>query len=291
MSATPSREGPTIAVVGNCQARPLAQIIKTMRPDVALVEPVIVHLAKPEEEAAVMERLSGADIVLAQIVADTYPVPYVRNGVQREAFGDKLFLWLNLYYRGQNPELTYIRKLPNRHRRYPLSDYHITTIAEAYKAGLSVDATVERLADPDYNRATYEGVAAASLDELRRREDGLPVKIVDDIAEREASERLFFTFNHPSVALLAEYAGRILTALGLPPRLAIAPGMMNEPLSPVVVPPNPIAPFAARTAGQPRTYRAVPHPDEKVPGPFLLTEEDVVARYFAAYDEHARGIL
>ncbi|WP_226583481.1 WcbI family polysaccharide biosynthesis putative acetyltransferase [Acuticoccus sediminis] len=282
MVVTPGGDGPTIAVVGNCQARPLAQIIQAMLPNAVLTEPVIVHLARPAEEEAVMERLSGADVILAQLVADNYPVPFVRNSALKEAFGERVFLWLNLFYRGYNPELTYYRQMPNADRRFPLGDYHIRTVYEAFQAGLGVGETVARLADPDWNRQTYGAVAAESLEELRRREAPLPVKIVDDIAEREAHERLFFTFNHPALQLLADYAAKLLGALGLAPRFQIVNGMIGEPLSQIVVPVNP---GAALRSERMRSYRIVPRAAEGASGPrpFLLSEAEVVERFFVGY--------
>jgi hypothetical protein len=36
------------------------------------------------------------------------------------------------------------------------------------------------------------------------------VKLVDEIVARETAERLFFTFNHPTLQLLADCAARLL---------------------------------------------------------------------------------
>src|SRR6266542_1019065 len=98
-------------MVGNCQARPLGQIIQLMLPEASVLEPILFHLIKAADEKPFLHRLNGADFILAQLVMDSFPVPFVRTTVLRERFGSRVIPWLNLYYRGQNPELFYYRDM------------------------------------------------------------------------------------------------------------------------------------------------------------------------------------
>ena len=271
-----------VAVVGNCQARPLGAVLAMLSPRVEVVEPVIVHLAKPHQEEAVSERLAEADIILAQLVADNYPVPFVRLNELRARHGGKVVPWLNLYWRGRNPELAYRRELAGR-AAFPLGEYHLEPVHEGWSEGASAAEIAERLADPDRARERYGDVAAASLAELRRREDATDVPITDVIGERAATSDLFHTFNHPTTELLVEYARRLARAMGLPvERHWGGPGW--EPLGTLVLPPSPAS---ARPAWPLRTYRVPLRP--VVPGvPFrLLTEAETVEAFLRAYDEAA----
>ena len=276
-----------IAVLANCQARPLTQILAAMLPEAELMEPVIVHLARPTDEAAVTERLAGADIVLSQLVADNYPVPYVSSNALRERFPGRVTSFVNLYYRGHNPELVYRRELMGK-ASFPLGDYHLETVHDAYRAGLTQRTALDRLCDPDWNAARYAGVADGSLAELRERERLADVSVADEIAARAAHERLFFTFNHPSLQLLADYALAIVRHLGLVPRRRVAAGMQPEPLSAIVLPYNPSVP-QARAGGPggagPRTYRTVRAVPGARPEIALLEEAEIVESFYRGYRE------
>ena len=281
-SAPPTLRGRArIAIVGNCQARPLGAVLALLSPELEIIEPVIVHLAKPADEAKANERLAGADIVLAQLVADNYPVPFVRLNALRERLGDKVVPWVNLYWRGRNPELVYKRELAGR-AEFPLVSYHLEPVHEGWRDGLDAAEIAARLADPDLARLRYGGTAEASLAELRSREAGTPVPITDVIEERAATDDLFHVFNHPTTDLLGEYARRLLRALGLPCGRVLR-GAGWEPLGAYGLPPSPasaLPPWPARTYRVPRR-----------PGPFrLMTEVEIVEGYLAAYDvAHGEG--
>jgi len=204
-----------IAIIGNCQARPLGTYIRHLLPRATILEPVIVHLARPEEEDSVYERLHGADVIFAQLVNDNYHTPYVATNRIIENHGSKVIPWVNLYYRGYNPELQYWREFKGDARLNPLGDYHITTIINGVLEGVTAEEILHRLSDHDWNQEHYAGVADASMHELKQREALTPVSITDFIEEHKQNAKLFFTYNHPSRLLLLEYICRLLEYAGL----------------------------------------------------------------------------
>ena len=183
--------------------------------------------------------------------------------------------------------MVYYREMhQTRIGQVPLGDYHLSPIVDGFKAGASPKRVAALLSDLDWNRQQYGDIPRQSMQELYERERQTSVKIVDEIAEKESRERLFFTFNHPSLQLIAEYSHRILQALGFKPQFRVSSGMMPEPLGVIVVPPNPIAKFSMPG---PRTYRVLPVGPHTHGRLSLLTDLQIVELYFEAYARAADG--
>jgi hypothetical protein len=54
-----------IQVIANCQARPVSMILPHLAPDLEPLDPIIVHLSKPENEAAHLAQCERADVIFA----------------------------------------------------------------------------------------------------------------------------------------------------------------------------------------------------------------------------------
>jgi len=228
----------TIAIIGNCQARPLAEMMKAVY-DVTIETIAIVHLLRSDQEREYTGPFERADFVLAQSVSDSYPCEFVRKNALIDRYGEKVFIWANLYFSGYNPELMYVRPAAGAHLVGPLGDYHLAPIVAGYQEGLSVERCAKRLGDTGWNRLQYEGAVERSLEELRRRESHAGAPVADLVEAHWTSRRLFYTFNHPSAFLLLEYAYRIGTKLGLTIKRQSGWSPLNEPLGKFVVPTNP----------------------------------------------------
>lgn len=204
-----------VAIVGNCQARPLATRLTSLVPSIEITGLAIVHLlrdAQADEYAPVFE---AADVIVAQQVAPNYPCAFVRTEALRNRYGTKILAIVNLYYAGYNPELTYVRT-PEGTVGGPLGDYHLEMVLDGWLAGASVDECVAALGDEAQNDVRYGAVPQRSLEDLARRERAADVKITDYIERQRARSQLFHTMNHPSNLLLDEYARRILAACDRP---------------------------------------------------------------------------
>jgi hypothetical protein len=205
-----------IGLLGNCQAGPLSQMLKTTLPDVEIERVVTVHLAKDEDRAEAYEALSVCDLILAQRVAENYPCKFVRNNELKDAFGSKVIVWPNLYYRGYNPELVYVKDAVTKQPLpSPLGNFHSSTVHDAWAEGVPVAEAAERHRSVDFNRTQYAGVPEESLLELREREVDCDIRISDWVAEHCWDQRIFFTFNHPSRAALAELVRRVIDSSDL----------------------------------------------------------------------------
>lgn len=219
-----------IVVVGNCQARPLAMAFEKLSDEVEVTAIAIVHLLKSHQFDEYRACFEKADYIVTQLVADNYPCEFVRTSFLKEKYQNKVFSIVNLYFTGYTPDWFYIRIPGIGPLKGPMGDYHNRTIFESWKMGLSLKDAEKNLLDKEYN-AAYKEEKVNSLLEMKKREVSVDVVISDFIEDKMMSERLFFTFNHPSSILIVEYAKRVLFHLGASFDFSIVDFSGKEPLS------------------------------------------------------------
>lgn len=287
----------SIAVVGNCQARPLAQTLLALVPHGRISTVAIVHLLRDAQEAEHAPQLAASDVIFAQSVADNYPCRFVRCSELRRKYGRRVVTWPNLYYAGYNPELTYLRQADRKPLGGPLGDYHNRLVLDAWRQGLGVGGARQRLHDLDHSARAYGDVPQRSLDELRRRELATDVRIVDAITERLWEHRLFFVFNHPAQALITLLARQLLQVAGIVPSgTDPRPNDAREPLGQYRCPVNRWVAQAlnCRFDESPAFHGVAVEsgPDGAVTaGPRrIYSEQEVVETFFRVYD-HSRDRL
>lgn len=226
-----------VAVVANCQARPLAALMTQLAPNVEVTGIGIVHLLRDEQQDEYRPMFESADVIVAQQVATNYPCHFVRTDALRERYGSKVLSIVNLYYAGYNPELVYVRGLRTP-ANGPLGEYHIAELLRGWAEGISIDETLERMTDVAWNDAIYADAPRRSLAELARRERSADVEITSYLTDHLAEQKLFHTMNHPSNRLLLEYAKRIVTKMGETESAPVTPpaaemlGQFRLPLNP-----------------------------------------------------------
>jgi hypothetical protein len=260
---------------------------------------VIVHLARPNDEATYSEAMADADIILAQHVEDNYPVPFVRATALLAKYGEKVRVWQNMYFTGYNPELVYLkRKSPSKSRLGgPLGEYHLMSVISAWRDGLDLKGAMDRIQDRHWHEAHFSSVAENSLYELRLREERGGSPVSDLIAEHWTRRRLFYTFNHPAIALLAQYALRIGRGLDLKPIRQVHPAMFGEPLGTLMLPVNPWVhhDYALQFANF-SSYRGALVKSIDSGAPFNLNSSvyysqlELVNSYWRIYDSHPEDL-
>lgn len=225
-----------IAIIGNCQARPVANLLAAQNQDVEICSIGIVHLLKPHDEESLMASLETADAILAQQVAPNYPVQFVTTQSLKQRFPGRVVSWVNMYFAGYNPEIRYLRggvgRLPG-----PMGDYHDDRVLAGWRNGSSVETTVAQMKDVEYNLSRYAKTVETALAELRLREKTTDVSVCGFIEEQFASRQLFHTMNHPAACLLTEMSQRIAHHIGLSSKETPSP--QGEPLGQFRAPINP----------------------------------------------------
>ncbi|GAA0770038.1 hypothetical protein LRH25_31025 [Ideonella azotifigens] len=280
-----------IAVVGNCQARPLAQYLGQLSSRVTVHSVAVVHLLKDADESVYTPEFEAADLILAQQVADGYPCGFVTTSALQARYGGKLRSWINLYYAGYNPELTYIRPSTGGALHGPLGDYHHRFIFEGWKSGQSVAECEQRCLDVALHGKRFADAAEAPWPELERREATADVKILDYLREHVLRSRLFHTMNHPTRQLLLELATRVLKLEGLAVD-GVGPGAA-EPLGQFRLPVNPFV-RASQAPGfdGPDHYRGLAVQEEGgriigFKGPHEYALAALIEGFYRLYDQRA----
>jgi hypothetical protein len=205
-----------VAVVANCQARPLAETLKRLSSRVQICSVVITHLANESDHDSAMEDLLRADFVFAQAVQPNYPVSFLRTSHLREVLGKRLVTWPNVFFKGQCPDLCYLTTPQGRRVLGPLGEYHCRPIYEGWRKGRSQAATKADLLKGDTWVHSLAQTVATSFADLNAREKELDAVISHKIEEQWRDRRLFFTFNHPVQSLLTDLATQVLTRANLP---------------------------------------------------------------------------
>ena len=163
-----------ILVIGNCQARPLGSLLAHST-DHEVLEPIILHLSKADEEEAHMARIAQADLVLAQATAPVFQPAHLRSDVLREGLPGQVIVWPNVFFAGQHPYLRYLTHTRIGRVLGPMEATHDIRVVNAWfqdRHGMSFNAAVSA---PDYEQQVYD----TSLRDLRGREANCDVTISD----------------------------------------------------------------------------------------------------------------
>jgi hypothetical protein len=198
-----------IVVVGNCQARPIATLLAKMSDEIEVTKVAIVHLLKSEQEGEYKPFFEEADYIIAQLVNENYPCEFVRTGLLKELYQDKVTTIVNIFSKRDTP---YLDALPSNLRienvSRPFGDYHFPIVYDCWKNGESAEhatGTLIKLHDANKKGSIKE-------ESLALKEKDCDVPISDFFSG--IKERVFHTFNHPSNTLLTTYSLRILKVIG-----------------------------------------------------------------------------
>jgi len=224
-----------IAIVGNCQARPVGQYMSNMCSELELLPETIVHLSSAKNAKQELNRLDQADLLIAQSVQDGYHASHLTTNALRERYGDNVLVWPNLFFNGNCADLAYLTSEDNERLEGPLGAYHNKFIFECWKNGIEQSHALDALDTLYSKRATELSTSVdQSLEELHRRDLSSDVQIAAHIASKWQDQRLFFTFNHPTASLLMELSRQLIEAAGLSQAEDYLVDTEHEPLDPII---------------------------------------------------------
>lgn len=189
-----------VALVGNCQINGLRQAFASVDGEFDLFE--VWRLSPAQITAFDTDRY---DRIVAMVLAPAYG-PLSHGALMAGARLKTTFIH-NLHFDGLIPDCVYCGPL-GRRLMGPMGSYHGRIVIDSYLVAASVEATVKRLAEGsawiDARSAFRESMA-----ELERREQAVDVPWCADLDDMLRSDRGFWTFNHPNIAMLQAYADRV----------------------------------------------------------------------------------
>jgi hypothetical protein len=238
-----------IAIVGNCQADPLANVFRMAVPG-SLVNVFVVQRERTAGElTAALRDIEDADVTFAQPIAGTFGVLSTSSLVERSK---RVIQFPNVYYRGLHPDLTYVGGA-DRRVQGPLGDYHSLVVLHALIAGMTpaecvaeYDRLLSRLTNPAL-------IASTSKVELAKRcsEINFPGDELADVLMGPSISML--TVNHPTTATMVWLAKACLRSAAVSTGVdwAWLEVVVDNPLLRSVA--WPIAPSAAELHGLPES--------------------------------------
>ena len=175
-------------------------------------------------------------VVISQHIQDQYPCAFVRTSALRQRVGKRL-ITIPTFYRGYLHTPLSKTARPGTLKGL-LGDYHSSILLNAWKEGENQESALERYNNIDLWAEQYSTIAEQSLAELQKRELELDIQISDCISAMQSHQQLFYSFNHPSKAMIKILADRIAEHLNLSskPEGKASVQAMREPLDRIQIP-------------------------------------------------------
>ena len=203
----------TVVVWGNCQAEPLALLLREplARHDLEVVVVPPVFLVDDAGLDRVREVVQTSAVLISQPVRDEYRIPGCGTAQLAELLpaGGRLVTFPVTFHIGAFPYLVNAHGGDGHRVPAPLTEYHDLRALVAAERGLDVDRALVWWPAPTAD--AVRAIAVDSIAQLRRREAPLDVAVSSLVDGRAA----MWTLDHPSNAVLGPMADALLRFLGL----------------------------------------------------------------------------
>lgn len=236
--ARATRSGRPIAlVIGNCQARPVHDLLAaspTFAAAFALVPVPAIHEITPAEVRTLRRVLARAELIVGQPIGAGYRGLGlgIDELVARAPAGCRTIRWPSLFWDRLFPFSVYVHTAPRASVEAPVVHYHDVRFLACAAAGMDGAAARGLLRE---HVAPAAGLAALHEDMWRLHgaiDDYCDVKVHDWIGAPEREAAAFWTINHPARCVLEEIVAQIHARLGL----GYVPVPGPEPLAHIVAP-------------------------------------------------------
>jgi hypothetical protein len=203
-------------IYGNCQTKPIRDFLNMNSDFLSTYESSYLEcFLLSENDVPNLEKLaSEADLFIYQPVSEDYKAigrlstHHLKTLLKR---GCQVIAIPVAYFTGYNPEAIYL----GSEFEGPFIT-HDRNILMLYSQGKSVQETANLIQSLDFYQSIYvENNVEATLNQLKRREPDLDVKLTEFIRSNYKKARLFHTMNHPSSIVIAYVANSILNLLGI----------------------------------------------------------------------------
>lgn len=210
----------TCLVYGNCQIVAIKSLLLQnleFSNIYRFVELNPVFLLTPEDAPHLKKLVSEIDLFIHQPVSAQYKgkelsTDYLRSLVKENA---QIISIPVSYFTGYNPELFYLKDQEGIVIAEPFP-YHDRNILSLYLQGKTIQETIQLIQSDDfYTLEQCQNNLDQTLSNLAMREEEqkLDVQLTSFIQKNFERYRLFHTFDHPSVAIIAFIAQSILKLL------------------------------------------------------------------------------
>ncbi|GJE37183.1 hypothetical protein KHHGKMAE_1239 [Methylobacterium persicinum] len=287
----PPRTGPSIAVIGNCQARVLAQAMRLLAPESPVRYLSMGTLKRDHGHLDGLARLlRGHDHVFSQ----AFPAGLIPGGDSaqlREAV-PRLTLVPSIVFSAFHPDMVYagaasdlaaLKLAPS-----PLGQYHSAIALFAHRLGLDAGKTVALFREEVFGRLGYLDHWDPAVRELAAAAAQVGFPLDRELTRWARRGAFMHLMNHPKAFVLGDIAKRLLREGGLSPEPVEVEDYLGDELTQDVV--WPIYPPIAEQFGLTGSYL---FKARATAGhfPVLYDLPGFIAASFAMYDGLSAGDL
>ena len=236
--------GPRIAVIGNCQAKGVAEAVRILVPGARVRLIPMSTLGKRERSLdAFAEALGDCDHVFSQ----PFPMGFFPEGGSeglRERL-PRMRLFPSIVFTAFHPDAVYVGDLASVARvrlvPSPLGSYHSAITLFGFLQGLSQERIVGLFREDVFSRLGYLDAWGLAATDLIASSRAIGFDLSGDLLRWSRGGLFMHNINHPRLSVLGDIAGRLLREAGLTPRPvaveAYAPdGLLDDAIWPVYPP-------------------------------------------------------
>ena len=235
----PSRKGPRIAVMGNCQARGVAQALRVLAPEAQVVLLPMGRLTRDHRSlAAFSAALRGYDHVFVMPFAGFFP-----DGGSMELVSTlpSLRVFPGIVFPAFHPDAVYVGEIGSqastRLLPSPLHTYHSAIALFGFLRGLDRQRIVALFRSDVFERLGYLDMWPLATAELLAYAASVGFPLEAEFVRWSRRGAFMHTFNHPNLSVLGDVAARLLRESGLTPaELPLDAYLADELLKDVVWP-------------------------------------------------------
>jgi len=199
-----------LAVIGNCQAAPLANCLRRANPKLQVSVMLAAGPKDPDHQKQVMEKLRFADIILVQPGGGG---PFGSASLAAQFKNVVLYPRMNFY--GFHPDFMFLRRADGALVRSACGPYHSKITAAAFSMGLSENRVEKFFNAFVFARLGYFGRFAPWKRIFLGRTARIGYDLADDFETWLKTGAFMHTLNHPNVGVLASVASRIMRKAGI----------------------------------------------------------------------------
>lgn len=277
------RNGPRIAVIGNCQARVVAQAMRVLAPRAAVTLVPMGRLGKDHATLADLARsLDRYDHVFSQ----NFGRGFFRDGGAEElaAALPRARLFPAIVFPAFHPDAIYVGDLGTmasaRLVPSPLHTYHSAIVLFGFLRGLDAARIVGLFRQEVFARLGYLDLWAPAAEDLLASSRAVGFDLAADLVRWSRAGIFMHTINHPKLFVLGDIAARLLrearlAPLPLPIESYVADELLDDVIWPIYEPVADLYGVAGSYLFKRRSKRGEP--------PALLDLETFVAESLALY--------
>ncbi|WP_336485255.1 WcbI family polysaccharide biosynthesis putative acetyltransferase [Methylobacterium nigriterrae] len=278
------RTGPRIAVIGNCQARGVAQAMRLLAP----TSPVrFIQMAWLKREHGHIDNLARTLAGFDHVYSQQFPGGLIPGGdvTALKALEPRLRLFPTIVFPAFHPDMVYAGAISDlaalKLAPSPMGQYHSAIALAAHRAGLTPAQAVALYREDVFARLGYLDLWESSVRDMLASAAQTGFGLEREMTRWARRGNFMYVLNHPRAFVIGDIARRLLEESGLRPEPVEIEDYIGDELARDVV--WPLYPPVAEAYGLTGAYLFKAKPRGKA-FPRLYDLPGFVAASFAIYD-------